>query len=1208
MKAVPDMPVRLVSHEELPGPLKGYRLLERLGRGGFGEVWKCEAPGGLLKAVKFVFGDLDGMDEDSRPAEQEAKALERVKGIRHPYILSLEQFRVIDGQLIIVMELADRNLWDRFRECRGQGLPGIPREELLSYMTEAAEALDLMNNYYQIQHLDIKPQNLFLVFNHIKVADFGLAKALEGIRATVTGGVTPVYAAPETFEGWVSRFSDQYSLAIVFQELLTGTRPFTGTNTRQLLMQHLNGTPEMSALSEGDRQAIGRALAKKPDDRWPTCTDLVRVLKESGAPPARPASGSRPQPGSGTRTQPAPMGHAIADSVIQTRPVPGGPVPVVDPEERTRARTPLPSLPPLKSAGGAPGALPPLHTPAGSQARLVTPLSVPAPSTGLNPALTLGRKSVFQTARMGTLGVAPPERTGDGALFPALVVALGHSGRMVAEALKRAIADRHGSAERVPHIRFLYLDTDPEALAAAASSDGGLAPREVLPIRLNRSTHYLQRDGLPNVEQWLPHGLLYKLPRNPGAANGVRAFGRLALVDNFRAVAQRVRQEVDTFLSDEPLNRADQSTRLGTRSNRPRAYVLAGLGGGTGGGTFLDVAFLLRRELKQAGFVRPEVVGQFFVPPPAPTGRSLSLGNAYAALAEFYHFQAQRSLYQTAFDKSEGPITDDSPPFARAAVLQVPADAARGGPVFAAAAQALYTELLTPAGRIADEVREVYRKAYPLAAPACQTFGLYRLNWPRHELLAAATRRLAHGLLACWTGKEAAHLREPVAGWLSQQWAERKLSTEAVTAELNAAARDSVREDPDRVFDAFVDPLTAGARFDADAAVTVLDHLLKLVGKPECEGELDSGSLFRALSARYDELVKEVECHVGIMAATFIEVPQYRLPGAEETVRQFADRFKRQVEALEPSRAALDREVRATYGRLLQALGALAATGAVAAVTRKANAAEVLEHLRAYPRARLRLHVLDLVLAVFRRLRANAPEYLRDINSCRAALAEMGAEMGAAPPGAAVPGPCATILPDGCAAFDDAADQFLAGLSADDLLAFDQQLQKTLTRKFRGLGSICLQPLEKGPPFRALLLAKAREFLDSKLDHSDAARVFLRSRTQAGSAEKQLAEAFDEAAPLVRLTNARAAQQLVVLAVPAGEAGERVQALARATLPDVDLVPAALPDDICFYRELPQVPLADLPHLGGQAREAYLQMAGDHPAHSRVDVPWQHPG
>src|SRR5258708_36502894 len=105
-------------------------------------------------------------------------------------------------------------------------------------MKEAAEALDLMNGQYNLQHLDIKPQNLFLVYNHIKVADFGLVKDFEGKRGTITGGITPVYAAPETFDGWVSRNSDQYSLAIVYQELLTGQRPFNGTLARQLVLQH----------------------------------------------------------------------------------------------------------------------------------------------------------------------------------------------------------------------------------------------------------------------------------------------------------------------------------------------------------------------------------------------------------------------------------------------------------------------------------------------------------------------------------------------------------------------------------------------------------------------------------------------------------------------------------------------------------------------------------------------------------------------------------------------------------------------------------------------------------------------------------------------------------------------------------------------------------------------------------------------------------
>src|SRR5215470_15077955 len=252
------MPVRIESQAE---PIPGYKLVERLGGGGFGEVWKATAPGGLPKAIKFVYGDLQTAGDDGARAEQELKALSRVKTVRHPYILSLERYDIVDGQLIIVMELADRILWDRFKECRSDNLPGIPRAELLGYMEESAEALDLMNIQYQLQHLDIKPHNIFLTHNHIKVADFGLVKDLEGMVASVTGGVTPVYAAPETFDGWVSRFSDQYSLAIVYQEVLTGQRPFAGTNIRQLVLQHLQGTPNLASLPPADQPIIARALS-----------------------------------------------------------------------------------------------------------------------------------------------------------------------------------------------------------------------------------------------------------------------------------------------------------------------------------------------------------------------------------------------------------------------------------------------------------------------------------------------------------------------------------------------------------------------------------------------------------------------------------------------------------------------------------------------------------------------------------------------------------------------------------------------------------------------------------------------------------------------------------------------------------------------------------------------------------------------------------
>jgi len=269
-------------------PLPGYRLIRPLGTGGFGEVWLCEVPGGIHKAIKFVYGNLHAEDGNNVRAEQEFRALQKIKEVRHPFVLTLERIEVCDGELVIVMELAEKSLHDCLVENQEAGRLGIRRDELLSYLSDAADGLDYLIERYNLLHLDVKPRNLFLVGNHVKVADFGLVKNLERQSSSgLMGGMSPQYAAPETFTSQISKHSDQYSLAIVYMELLTGQRPFNARTIRQLALQHMSEDPNLQALPARDRPVIARALSKDPAKRYPNCVSFVRAL---GAVVGRPDS------------------------------------------------------------------------------------------------------------------------------------------------------------------------------------------------------------------------------------------------------------------------------------------------------------------------------------------------------------------------------------------------------------------------------------------------------------------------------------------------------------------------------------------------------------------------------------------------------------------------------------------------------------------------------------------------------------------------------------------------------------------------------------------------------------------------------------------------------------------------------------------------------------------------------------------------------
>lgn len=261
------------SPRSAPMEVAGYELKERIGTGGFGEVWKAIGPGGFAKAVKILYGNLAGTQ-----AETELLSLNRMRELRHPFLLSVERVEIVDGRAVIVTELADRSLEDRFREILATGQKGIPRDELIGYLRDAADALDFMCEQHGLQHLDVKPDNLLLQGKHAKLGDFGLTKSLRSTGHSMVNGFTPLYAPPELFDGRPERSSDQYSLAICYQMMLTGTPPFNGRSAAQLTSQHLKSPPDLSPLPPADRPVISRALSKSPRLRFSSCREMIDEL------------------------------------------------------------------------------------------------------------------------------------------------------------------------------------------------------------------------------------------------------------------------------------------------------------------------------------------------------------------------------------------------------------------------------------------------------------------------------------------------------------------------------------------------------------------------------------------------------------------------------------------------------------------------------------------------------------------------------------------------------------------------------------------------------------------------------------------------------------------------------------------------------------------------------------------------------------------
>ena len=272
-----------------------YRIERELGRGGMATVFLAhDVRHDRPVALKVLHPELAATLGPER-FQREIKFAAR---LQHPHILTVLDSGETAGQLWFTMHYVEgESLRDRLRREKQ-----LPVEDALRIAAESARALDYAHRH-GVVHRDIKPENILLTRDgDTLVADFGIARALAGSeeRLTETGLAvgTPAYMSPEQAAGEreLDPRSDIYSLAIVLYEMLAGTPPFTGPTAQAVIARRFNEAPSSlrvlrETVPEVVEQAVLRALAKAPADRFQTAADFGRALSITGATPVTtPAS------------------------------------------------------------------------------------------------------------------------------------------------------------------------------------------------------------------------------------------------------------------------------------------------------------------------------------------------------------------------------------------------------------------------------------------------------------------------------------------------------------------------------------------------------------------------------------------------------------------------------------------------------------------------------------------------------------------------------------------------------------------------------------------------------------------------------------------------------------------------------------------------------------------------------------------------------
>lgn len=265
--------------------ISSYRILEKLGEGGMGVVYKAiDIDLDRLTAMKVLSADFSKNPELVGRFRSEAKAQ---ANLNHTNLATLYAFLLQDGTAFMVMEFVDGETFEQMIQRRGP----IPEQDAIPLFKQALLGIGYAHRA-GIIHRDIKPSNLMLNKNGIvKVMDFGIAKVMgsRGMTRTGTQMGTVAYMSPEQIQNRaVDIRSDIYELGVTLYEMLSGHLPFESDSDFQVMHDHVNKPPTLPSrfypyISKGIEKVVLKSLEKNPDARFQTVEEFGAALEHPDA-------------------------------------------------------------------------------------------------------------------------------------------------------------------------------------------------------------------------------------------------------------------------------------------------------------------------------------------------------------------------------------------------------------------------------------------------------------------------------------------------------------------------------------------------------------------------------------------------------------------------------------------------------------------------------------------------------------------------------------------------------------------------------------------------------------------------------------------------------------------------------------------------------------------------------------------------------------